>query len=154
MRSTIERLESYGPASIVIDSKCAVSHDLRRSKDLEPDTAGRRVSARRRVLNASVARRIAVLGVASLIASPEIRAYGFAVNLRPHYSSMGRPSLLRHERNDGDRRDKVPVDPRAKNAKPLVPEAGEKMSNPRQPGNSWHRRGHGLDTAARSVARC
>ena len=98
MRSTIERLESYGPAAIVIDSKRAVSHDLRRSKDLEPDTAGRRVSA-----STARAQRFghkADRGVRRGLLDCEPRNSGLRLRseLAAHYSSTGRPSLLRHER--------------------------------------------------------
>lgn len=75
LQSTIERLESYGPAAVVIASNAPsvmVLDDLRTSSRTPLFGV---LPPVRRALNASVIKRIAVLGVASLIASPEITAY-------------------------------------------------------------------------------
>jgi glutamate racemase len=75
MQSTIERLESYSPTAVVVASNAPsimVLDDLMACSRTPLVGVFPTV---RRALKASVTKRIAVLGVASLIASPEITAY-------------------------------------------------------------------------------
>ena len=75
MRSTVERLESFGPAAIVIASNAPsvmVLGDLIDHYDTPIIGVFPPV---RRALDTSATKRIAVLGVASLISSSEIGAY-------------------------------------------------------------------------------
>lgn len=75
MRSTIERLESFGPAAIVIASNAPSVMVLDDLKDWSRTPIIGVFPPVRRALETSVTKRIAVMGVASLIASSEIRAY-------------------------------------------------------------------------------
>ena len=75
MRSTIERLESYGPAAIVIASNAPSVMVLDEIKSWSRTPIIGVFPPVRRALETSVTKRIAVMGVASLISSSEIRAY-------------------------------------------------------------------------------
>lgn len=80
MRSTIGRLASFDPAAIVIASNAPSVMVLDELKTSSLETSSRVpligvFPPVQRALNASITKRIAVLGVASLITSPEIRAY-------------------------------------------------------------------------------
>jgi glutamate racemase len=75
MRSTIERLESFGPAAIVIASNAPSVMVLDDLKSWSRTTIIGVFPPVRRALETSVTKRIAVMGVASLISSSEIRAF-------------------------------------------------------------------------------
>jgi glutamate racemase len=75
MRSTIERLESFGPAAIVIASNAPSVMVLDDLKSWSRTPIIGVFPPVRRALDISATRRIAVMGVASLISSSEIRAY-------------------------------------------------------------------------------
>jgi glutamate racemase len=75
MRSTIERLESFGPAAIVIASNAPSVMVLDDLKDWSRTPIIGVFPPVRRALETSVTKRIAVMGVASLISSSEIGAY-------------------------------------------------------------------------------
>lgn len=75
MRSTIERLEAFGPAAIVIASNAPSVMVLDDLKGWSRTPIMGVFPPVRRALETSVTKRVAVLGVASLIASSEIRAY-------------------------------------------------------------------------------
>ncbi|MGY8661016.1 aspartate/glutamate racemase family protein [Bradyrhizobium sp. UFLA05-109] len=75
MRSTIERLEDHGPAAIVIASNAPSVMVLDDLKTWSRSPIVGVFPPVQRALGASLTKRIAVLGVASLIASSEIRAY-------------------------------------------------------------------------------
>jgi len=75
VQSTIERLESYSPTAVVVASNAPSIMVL---DDLMACSRTPLVGVFppvRRALKASVTKRIALLGVASLIVSPEITAY-------------------------------------------------------------------------------
>ncbi len=75
MRGTIARLESYQPAAIVIASNAPSVMVLDELKpEIRTPLFGVFPPVRRALVQSST-KRITVLGVASLIASPEIRAY-------------------------------------------------------------------------------
>jgi glutamate racemase len=75
MRSTIERLESFGPAAIVIASNAPSVMVLDDLKSWSRTPINGVFPPVRRALETSVTKRIAVMGVASLISSSEIRAF-------------------------------------------------------------------------------
>ncbi|TYL98259.1 Asp/Glu racemase [Bradyrhizobium rifense] len=75
MRSTIERLESYGPAAIVIASNAPSVMVLDEIKSWSRTPIIGVFPPVRRALETSASKRIAIMGVASLISSSEIRTY-------------------------------------------------------------------------------
>ncbi len=75
MRGTIERLESYNPAAIVIASNAPSVMVLDELRGWSKTPLIGVFPPVRRALNASHAKRVAVLGVTSMIFSSEIRAY-------------------------------------------------------------------------------
>ena len=75
MRSTIERLETYSPAAIVIASNAPSVMVLDDLKSWSRTPIIGVFPPVRRALDMSVTKRVAVLGVASLISSSEIRAF-------------------------------------------------------------------------------
>jgi glutamate racemase len=75
MRATIGRLEGYGAAAIVIASNAPSVMVLDELRDSSHTPLIGVFPPVRRALARSITKRIAVLGVASLIASPEILGY-------------------------------------------------------------------------------
>ncbi|SEM65130.1 aspartate/glutamate racemase family protein [Bradyrhizobium sp. OK095] len=75
MRSTIERLESFGPAAIVIASNAPSVMVLDDLKSWSRTPIIGVFPPVRRALDTSLTKRIAIMGVASLMSSSEIRAY-------------------------------------------------------------------------------
>src|ERR1700751_4601296 len=69
-------------------------------------------------------------------------------------TSRGDVPALRHERNDGDRCDNVPLEPRTPSRLSQKPSSSRiRTSILRRPGNSWRRHGRRPGTATGSAAR-